>query len=204
MNLPNQLTVARFIMALVFVGLMSFHQVGCYLLAYVLFVAATITDYYDGKIARDRNLITNFGKLLDPVADKVLLVGAFVMLMNVPGLHIPGWTVVAIIAREFLITGIRSLAASGGVIIAADRTGKTKAVVQMIYVFTFFALAIIGRLLVIFQEAADWIPETVEIYLKVLRVSSLVAIVGVAVFTAYSGFEFMRMNWSRLDLGESR
>ena len=126
MNLPNQLTVARFIMALVFVVLMSFHHVVAQSLGYLLFIAATITDFYDGKIARDRNLVTNFGKLLDPVADKVLVVAAFIMLMKNPYLSVPGWTVVAILAREFLITGARSLAASEGVVIAANKWGKTK------------------------------------------------------------------------------
>ena len=83
-NLPNKLTIARVAMVPVFVLLLSMHQWVCYLLAYAVFTAATITDYWDGKIARERNLVTNFGKLIDPVADKVLLAAAFVMLMMLP------------------------------------------------------------------------------------------------------------------------
>ena len=201
MNLPNQLTVARFIMALVFVGLMSFHIVACYFLAYLVFIAATLTDYYDGKIARERNLITNFGKLLDPVADKVLLIGAFVMLMGVPLLHVPGWTIVAIIAREFLITGVRSLAATEGHVIAADSWGKAKTVIQIIYVLTFLALAIIIRLIESFPSVVALLPGGLPLYAHIIRRASFWAIVAVAVFTVYSGIQFMRVNWKALHIG---
>jgi len=201
MNLPNKLTVARFFMALVFVGLMSFHNTVCCVLAYVLFIAATLTDYYDGKIARARNIVTNFGKLLDPVADKVLVVGALITLMDLPELRVPGWCVVVIIAREFLITGARALAASGGSVLGANIWGKTKAVLQMVYVFVFLAAAVILRLLTACQEAADWLPVLVS-YLRLgVMHASLWAIVFVAVFTIYSGVQFMRINWEALNLG---
>ncbi len=201
MNLPNQLTVARFIMALAFVGLMSFQYLACHVLAYAVFVVATLTDYYDGKIARARNLVSNFGKLLDPVADKVLIVGALVMLMQIPMLHIPGWTVVAIIAREFLITGVRSLAASGGLVIGANTWGKTKAVLQMVYVFVFLALVIIGQIVTLAAGPAPWAPKFLSVYYEVVRGASLWAIVFVAVFTIYSGAQFIRVNWRAMDLG---
>lgn len=201
MNLPNRLTVARFVMALVFVALMSCRFLAGYIIAYVLFILAALTDYYDGKIARARGLVTNFGKLLDPVADKVLLTGAFVMLMGVPGLRIPGWTVVAIIAREFLITGIRSLAASGGHIIGANTWGKTKAVIQMVYVFTFLFLAIAVEVLRLYEQSAAWAPAVVAVSTRALGAASYLAIVFVAVVTIYSGVQFMRINWDTLDLG---
>jgi CDP-diacylglycerol--glycerol-3-phosphate 3-phosphatidyltransferase len=120
MNLPNKLTIARCIMTVFFVGLMSFENFYCYFAAYLVFTVAAITDYYDGKIARERGLVTNFGKLLDPVADKVLLTSAFIMLMKVPELKVPGWAVVVILAREFLVTGARALAAADGEVIAAN------------------------------------------------------------------------------------
>ena len=203
MNLPNQLTIARLVMALVFVGLMSFPSLSTYLIAYVVFILATITDYYDGKIARERNLVTNFGKLLDPVADKVLLVGALVMLMQVPGLRVPSWCVVAIIAREFLVTGARSLAASEGVVIPANVWGKTKAVIQMVYVFVFLALAIIGDLfdsLAAFFDAEWWV-SFLRFYHGAVTIGSFWAIIFVALFTIYAGLQFMRVNWSAMNLG---
>lgn len=201
MNLPNKLTVARFIMAFAFVGLMSFPNLACYVAAYALFVCAALTDYYDGKIARARNLVTNFGKLLDPVADKVLVLGAFLMLMSLPRLHIPAWTIVIILAREFLITGARSLAASTGAVIPANLWGKTKAVIQMVYVLIFLALVIIGDLLELLAKSAPGWLKAVEWYWAVLRPVSMYAFVFVALFTLYSGIQFMRSNWKALDLG---
>ncbi len=112
MNLPNRLTVARLIMVPLFVLLMVFDDFFAYLAANIVFLIASLTDYFDGKIARERNLVTNFGKLMDPLADKVLIAAAFVMLMGVPVLNIPPWAIVAILAREFLVTGARSMAAN--------------------------------------------------------------------------------------------
>jgi len=203
MNLPNQLTIARLVMALAFVGLMSFPSLSTYLIAYILFILAAITDYYDGKIARERNLVTNFGKLLDPVADKVLIVGALIMLMQVPGLRVPSWTVVAIIAREFLVTGARALAASEGAVIPANIWGKTKAVIQMVYVFVFLALAIIGDLLDALSAFVDvgWWLSFLRFYHKIVTVASFWAIIFVALFTIYAGLQFMRINWSAMNLG---
>ncbi len=197
MNLANQLTTARMAMVPVFVVLMATNHVAGFLAAYVVFTVATITDYYDGKIARARNQITNFGKLLDPVADKVLLTAAFVTMMEVPELRVPAWTVVVILAREFLITGARSLAASGGIVIAANRYGKTKAVLQMVYVFVFLLLVVVERGLVLYAPAAG------ELFGKILAPASLAAIVIVALYTVYSGVQFARLNWRALSLGSS-
>jgi len=203
MNLPNQLTLARVVMVPLFVMLLSFHHWICYLIGYIVFAAAAITDYWDGKIARSRNLVTNFGKLLDPVADKVLLTAGFIMLMVLPtpqdkgilSLHIPGWTVVAILAREFLVTGVRSLAASEGVVIAANKFGKAKAAIQMVYVFVFLFLAIAEQFVV------WWLPGIEAYYRAGMVWSSYIAIAAVAVYTVYSGVQFMRINWRELHLG---
>ncbi len=203
MNLPNRLTLARVIMVPVFVGLLSFHSWICYLLGYLVFAAAAITDYYDGKIARERNLVSNFGKLLDPVADKVLLAAGFVMLMTVPSavepglraLHIPGWTVVAILAREFVVTGVRSLAASEGVVIAANNYGKAKAVLQMVFIFVFLFLVLVE------QVVAAWAPGSARWFHEFLHSASFWAIVAVAIYTVYSGAQFLRANWRQLHLG---
>lgn len=202
MNLPNQLTIARLVLALVFVAFMSFSHLVCYVLAYLVFVAATITDYYDGKIARARGLVTNFGKLVDPVADKILLVSAFVMLMKLPGLRIPGWTVVTIVAREFLVTGARSLAASEGKVIPANKWGKIKTVIQMVYVFTFLALVIVMDVLDIYPALGAWIPGGLALCRDIIETASLWGIAFVAAYTVYSGVQFMRVNRGALNLGK--
>lgn len=206
MNLPNQLTIARLVMAFAFVALMSFPMLGTYFLAYAVFTAAAISDYYDGKIARQRNLVTNFGKLLDPVADKVLISGALIMLLHVPGLSIPAWTVVAIIAREFLVTGARSLAASEGIVIPANLWGKTKAVIQMVYVFVFLMLVIVGDVLdMLSRKVSDpaW-TSFLDYYHRGVSWGSFLAAIFVALFTIYAGLQFMRGNWRAMGLGKAK
>jgi CDP-diacylglycerol--glycerol-3-phosphate 3-phosphatidyltransferase len=197
MNLPNRLTLARVVMAPVFVALMSIDHVASFTLAYVIFAAAAITDYYDGKIARERNLVSNFGKLWDPVADKVIMAAAFVMMMTIPDLRIPGWTVVAILTREFVVTGARSFAASDGLIIAANRWGKLKTIFQMVYVLVFLFFTIAGRVL------SHWQPNFVrDYYTPWLGYASLLCIVMVALFTLYSGIEFARSNRQSFGIGK--
>lgn len=192
------LTVARCLLAAVFVVLMSFDNVICYLIAYAMFSAAAITDYYDGKIARERNLITNFGKLLDPIADKILMVAGFIMLMRVPDLNIPGWTVVAILAREFLITGARSLAASEGVVLPANIYGKAKTAIQMTYVFVILAAVILLRLALLVPALQEQLPAA--LLASWLRGASLLGIIFVAAYTLYSGIQFAWVNWNALKL----
>ncbi len=200
MNLPNILTLARCVLAAFFVVFMSFDHVACYLIAYALFTVAAITDYYDGKIARAQNLITNFGKLLDPVADKILMVAGFIMLMRVPDLKIPGWAVVAILAREYLITGARSLAASDGVILPANAWGKAKTAIQMTYVFVILALVILWRIVLAVPALQAALPGEQAAYSAWLEHLSLAGIILVAVYTLYSGIQFTWVNWNALRL----
>ena len=195
MNLPNRLTIFRRILVPVFVILMSIDHLGTYIAAYIVFMVASITDYWDGRIARERNLITNFGKLMDPLADKVLMAAAFVMLMEVPVLSVPGWTIVAILAREFLITGARSVVAPGGKIIAANIWGKVKTVMQMTYIYTFLFVAIVAKLV------EYWASDYVDVYGDVLGWASLICIIFVSAFTVYTGLRFAQSNWKALRLG---
>ena len=103
-------------------------------LAFLFFTGAVLTDIYDGKLARRKGIVTNFGKLMDPLADKILIVAAFVSFVGLG--YIPAWTVIVIISREFAITGLRLLAASQGEILAAEKGGKHKTVSQMVAIFT--------------------------------------------------------------------
>ena len=128
MNLPNKLTVARMIAVPFFIVC---YYLGWYLPAFLLFVLASFTDMLDGKIARKRNLVTNFGKIMDPLADKVLVYSAFLLMVPDP---VPAWMLVIILAREFLVAGVRTVAASKGIVIAAAMSGKIKTVLQMIAV----------------------------------------------------------------------
>lgn len=134
MNLPNKLTIFRVILIPFFVFFMLapfFEGYGNYI-ALAIFCVASLTDLLDGKIARKRNLVTNFGKFMDPLADKLLVCSALICLIELN--LIPSWIVIIIIAREFIISGFRLVASDNGVVIAASYWGKFKTVAQMFMV----------------------------------------------------------------------
>lgn len=139
MNLPNKLTVLRVIMVPFFVFFMLTDAGGeaNKWIALVLFCAASLTDMLDGKIARARNLVTNFGKFMDPLADKLLVCSAMICL--IPAGKLPAWIVIVIIAREFIISGFRLVASDNGIVIAASYWGKFKTVSQMAMVIVLIA-----------------------------------------------------------------
>lgn len=129
MNLPNKLTVARVCMVPLFMIALMMNTDGSRIVATVIFALASLTDMLDGQIARKYNLITNFGKLMDPLADKILTAAAMVCLVQLGDLA--AWIVVIILFREYAITGLRSVAASENIVIAAGPWGKIKTVCQM-------------------------------------------------------------------------
>ena len=146
MNLPNKLTVFRMILIVPFVLLLlgGFHQWGWFTavfggimeyvdyIALAIFIIASLTDLLDGKIARKYNLVTNFGKFMDPLADKLLVCSALIALIEMG--RIPSWVVIVIISREFIISGFRTVASDNGVVIAASYWGKFKTTFQMVMV----------------------------------------------------------------------
>lgn len=131
MNTPNKLTVARVIMVPFFVVflLTDFAGTSSKWIALLIFVAASLTDYLDGHLARKYHLVTDFGKFMDPLADKLLVCSALICLVELG--RIPAWMVIVIIGREFIISGFRLIAADNGVVIAASYWGKFKTVSQM-------------------------------------------------------------------------
>ena len=136
MNLPNKLTIFRMILIIPFVIIELTGCLGAYsgMVALIIFVVASLTDLLDGKIARKYNLITNFVKFMDPLADKVLVVSAMIcLLVNKPEL-LPAWALIIILAREFIISGFRLVASDAGIVIAASMWGKVKTVSQMVMV----------------------------------------------------------------------
>lgn len=132
MNLPNKLSLARALLIPVMVALMFFDNRACSLLAAAVFGAAAYTDYLDGHIARKRGIVTDFGKFIDPVADKLLNLSAMVMLTR-PGL-LPHWIVIVILARELCVDGLRMVAVGQGKVIAAGWLGKVKTTSQIVLV----------------------------------------------------------------------
>lgn len=140
MNLPNKLTISRMVMIPAFIAFFYVQFTGHYFVALAVFAIASLTDLLDGKIARKYNLVTNLGKFLDPIADKVLVLSALVVMLTVPefftyglgdwAIIVAGCGVAVILAREIIVSGFRMVAASSGMVIAADIFGKYKTVTQ--------------------------------------------------------------------------
>lgn len=139
MNLPNALTLARIGMSVLFVVALSIRWPFAFGTAFLLFLLASITDFLDGHLARKNNQITDFGKLMDPLADKIL-VSAAMVLLAVEWL-LPAWFVILILFREFLVTGVRMLALGNRLVIAADIWGKLKTIAQIVLVCIILGVA---------------------------------------------------------------
>ena len=173
MNLPNKLTIARMIAVPFFIAA---YLLGYFPAALAIFIAASLTDALDGKIARSRNLVTNFGKIMDPLADKILVYSALCLFIESD--IIRAWMLILILAREFIVAGMRTVAASEGTVLAAGMSGKIKTALQMVAVIVFlFALCL--------NEAR----ATVMMIGNVIFWASLV-------MTVYSGCEYVWKNRS--------
>ncbi len=143
MNVPNKLTVSRFILTAAFLAVIFAEMPFFETIALLLFSAAGLTDYFDGKIARRDRLITNFGILMDPLADKILVCSAFIAFVGRGWL--PAWMVVIVVARELAITGLRLLAASKNLVLAAEGFGKHKTISQIVAIISILLLHSYGQ-----------------------------------------------------------
>ncbi len=168
MNLPNKLTVLRMILIIPFVIILLTDCLGTLSgpVALAIFIIASLTDLLDGKIARKYNLVTNFGKFMDPLADKVLVCSAMICLVELRPEMMPAWAVIVILAREFIISGFRLVASDNGVVIAASMWGKSKTVSQMVMVILMLANIPWGPM--------EWIIRIVMYIAVLLTVISLV------------------------------
>lgn len=138
MNIPNSITAFRLVLTAVFILAITLQQPWANMLALISFIIAAASDWFDGYFARKLNLVTSLGKLLDPLADKILVAAGFIYLssnLNSKGLC-PVWVTCAIIGREFMVTGLRQIAVEQGVVIAADRLGKWKTTFQLTFIIT--------------------------------------------------------------------
>jgi len=204
MNLPNKLTTSRFVLTGAFLWAMFSRSPVNDTLALIFFGVAGITDFLDGKIARDRKLITNFGTLMDPLADKVMICSAFIALIErhmrtlmsgdlVAVFHlgnhpiyakVEAWMVVIIVARELGITGLRLLAASKNVVLAAERYGKHKTISQIV--------AIIA--LLVMDAYGEWWPWLHNFFSPWTPTFALLALWLTVVLTATSGLLYLWRN----------
>lgn len=151
MNLPNKLTILRVLMIPLFLFFLLTDIAGASsrYIACAIFVVASLTDLIDGKIARKYNMVTNFGKFMDPLADKLLVCSALIAFVELS--YLPAWIVIIIISREFIISGFRLIAADKGVVIAASYWGKFKTTFQMVMI-----VLLILQLDVPYMDVAEW------------------------------------------------
>ncbi len=152
MNLANRLTIIRIIIAPLFIILLLADGAGTKYSALLLFTIASLTDLYDGRIARARGVVTSFGKFMDPLADKIIVLGALICFIALR--EVWAWMIIVILAREFMITGLRFQAALQGIVIPAGRWGKHKTATQMIAVSVTLVVITIKSTLTTFSISA--------------------------------------------------
>jgi len=161
----------------------------------ILFFLASLTDIYDGYLARKYAAFSVFGRLMDPIADKILVSAALIIFVNSPFVHVPAWPVALIIAREFAVTGIRMLAAVEGVALGAEPSGKMKTIIQMVGLHYILILAIIQN-----SAGQGQIPA-VQPYLKYGHTGVAIFVCVMTVATLYSGIDYFLKNYRYLVSG---
>lgn len=184
MNLALKLTLFRLVILPFFVFLLYADGLAARAGALLLFILGMLSDAYDGYFARKRNEITTLGTFLDPLADKLLISSALVSFVGLKELHIPAWMVVVIISREFLITGLRSMAASKNVIIPADKAGKFKTTSQ-----TAVTIAILTILVARTYIKSRFPDETAWLY--ALSPAPFILMFLITILTFYSGARYL-------------
>lgn len=191
MSLPNVCTLSRVPLMFIIVALLYVEWTGSASLTFVLFVVAGVTDFLDGYLARKWNQVSNFGILMDAVTDKVLLLGIMIALVDqgrIPLLRepLPVFLVLLIMGREFLITGIRLVAASKGVVVSADKGGKQKTVTQILAVGSLLLSAVVAR------DIDPFVAVDLTVLKEVFDYAGLVLFIAATVFTLSSGIRYFR------------
>lgn len=183
MNLPNIITLSRIPLMFVIVGLMYCDWLGAASLAFWLFIACAIGDGVDGWLARKRGLVSTFGKLMDALTDKIMVVGLVIAFVDKQ--EIPVSLALITLCREFLITGMRMVAASKGVVVAADRGGKTKTMTQLIALGFLLAVPMIG------QDWAYFLPWDMSLFNEIVHKIGLFGFVLGTFFGVWSGWRYI-------------
>jgi len=193
MNIANRLTVSRFFLSLGFVIALSVaHLPFRFTIALLLFLLAGITDYADGEIARRFHMETDFGRLMDPLVDKIMMAAAFICL--VPLKAIPAWAATVIVSREFLITGLRLLAASKGRVLSAEKLGKHKTAWQIVTAIFFLLMLSVGEFA---QLQAT--PSAALLYNRIWTWGGAVLLFVTVALTLVSGAGYLWKNWALIE-----
>ena len=185
MNIANRLTMLRIVLTFVFMGLLFAHGLLAKVLSLVVFISAALSDFFDGMIAHRRNMVTDFGRLMDPIADKILVLAAFAAFVQMQ--LIEAWMFVIIVSREILITSLRLFALNKGKVLSAARAGKHKTVSQMAVIFVILAFIVLKEVMLTYFT---WNPDWEKIFRQGIYVLMLVT-VGL---TLYSGLAYLWEN----------
>ena len=185
MNIANQLTILRIFLAFICMGLILNFSFSSLVLGLIIFILSSLTDYFDGYLARKRNIISDLGKILDPIADKILVLGVFLAFLE-KGL-VNSWLVILIMIREFFITGLRIFALRQGKVMEAQSFGKHKTVTQITSIIIILILLIIERVVLNLPQPWVWFEEFRSI-------TTFWAMVWVAIVTVGSGVIYLWKN----------
>jgi CDP-diacylglycerol--glycerol-3-phosphate 3-phosphatidyltransferase len=192
MNLPNQLTLARLCLVPAFMAFMVVDHFWTRVFSLVIFIGASLTDWYDGEIARRTGTVTVVGTFLDPLVDKMLIAAALVGFVEMRELRIPAWMVVLIISREFLITGLRTLAATRGVVLGAERAGKFKTTSQIIAIITILVILIMDSAMERWPRLAGDAIGRAPLLLKLMERAPYWLVFVTTLMTVLSGYLYIR------------
>ena len=184
MNIANKLTLIRILLVPFFIFFMVYDTFQMRIASMLIFILASLTDTLDGYLARKYKTVTDFGKFMDPLADKLLVSAALISFVEIIELSIPAWMVITIISREFIITGLRSIAATKNIIIPAALSGKFKTTLQMIAIITILFILCINSLLVEFFKID---PQTIFL----LRITPFILMFITTILTLISGLSYI-------------
>jgi CDP-diacylglycerol---glycerol-3-phosphate 3-phosphatidyltransferase len=195
MNLPNAITLSRIPVMFVIVGLMYCAWPGAATLAFALFILAAVGDWLDGYLARTRNLISNFGKLMDAMADKIMVMGIVIALVEKH--QIPIVLALITLCREFFVTGMRMVAASKGIVVAADSGGKSKTVTQLVALGFFLFSPMVS------QDGYYLFHWDASHFVRLVNLGGYGIFVASTVLSVWSGYRYISRN-ARLVFGDDR
>jgi CDP-diacylglycerol--glycerol-3-phosphate 3-phosphatidyltransferase len=182
MNIANKLTVLRIILTFVFMFFLFTSGLWAKVASLVIFIFAAISDYLDGMLAKKRNMITDFGRLMDPIADKILVLAAFVAFVQMQ--LIDAWMFVIIVSREILITSLRLFALNKGKVLSATRSGKHKTLSQMLVIFSILGFIVFKEIMLAYFT---WNPY----WEKIFRQGIYILMAFTMALTLYSGLSYL-------------
>ena len=185
MNIANKLTVSRIILTFVFMFFLFLNGLWAKIASLTIFILAALSDFFDGRIAQKRNIVTDFGKLMDPIADKILVLAAFAAFVQMQ--LIEAWMFVIIIAREILITSLRLFALNKGRVLSANKAGKHKTVSQMVVIFFILGFIVYKEVMLTFFT---WNP----LWERLFRQGIYILMFLTVLLTLYSGLSYLWKN----------